>query len=454
MIITIDGPSGSGKSTVARMLAAKLKMVHLNSGMLYRIVATRYRQMNAVTETVDRDSIVECLEKMQLGFSLVGSRLLWMLDGEEVAKELLQQEGIGHLASEIAVFPQVRERVNRLQHEVALGYDVVVEGRDIGTNVFPNATVKFYLIADPRVRAERRFAELKILHPDVKYEFSEVLKDVLRRDERDISRKIAPLKKPLDAFEIDSTGFNIKQVIREMTFYVRRAQKRTVVRPFWLKLLGEGHSHGTLFYRICFSFSRLFFKCFFRLTVSGQENYPQGKAAIIAPNHLSFLDPPTVGVSCPQEVNFLAIDYLFRVPLFGACIRRLNCIPISGNVQDTTSIKNVIRSLAAGEQVMIFPEGTRNTEDRIAPLKRGVAVIATKVPCLIVPVLVKGTHEAWPRGRAFFKPFKHLHVAFGPPIDARLIVQEAGSAKEARERINHELQAALEALHAKHHCRK
>lgn len=452
MIITIDGPSGSGKSTVAQLIAKKLKILHINSGKIYRLIAFDLLCKKKPLENLSDDSLRTMIADIHLRWTVKNRVIHWTIDRKEIDHLSLYKDETSSLASKIAVFPSVRDKVNRLQNAIAETTSIVVEGRDIGTHVFPHAEVKFYLIADPKVRAMRRYQELLSYdHQSEKLSYENILQDVLARDKRDVHREIAPLKRPLDAYEVDSSKLSKKAVVKEMLFIIRRVQRSYKKHPIWEKLIGKGHSGGTFFYRLSFLFSKVIFHLFYRIQVHGLENYPFDKPAIIAPNHLSFLDPPVVGLCCPRQVFFLAQDYLFRIPILGFCIRRLNALPVTGSAQDATVIKLIIRTLAQKKHVMIFPEGSRSYKDEISPLKKGIGLIATKVDCWIVPTLIKGSFEAWPRGSWLIRPFKRIHVCFGKPFYAADLIKTASSSHEAREKIMSRLYEELVHLHGQFH---
>lgn len=169
------------------------------------------------------------------------------------------------------------------------------------------------------------------------------------------------------------------------------------------------------FYHFIIILARGTLRIFYRLRVYGKEHY-YDKRAIIAPNHASYLDPPMVAVSWPHEIHFLASDYLFRVPLFGALIRKLNSHPINREKADLASIKMICQLLNEDKQVLIFPEGTRTADGNLAPLKSGVAMIALRSKAAVVPAYVHGSYKAWNRNHWFPRPWGRAAVVFGSPI--------------------------------------
>ena len=170
-----------------------------------------------------------------------------------------------------------------------------------------------------------------------------------------------------------------------------------------------------IFYHFCRLAFLLIFKILYRHKTYGSENVPHGKA-IIAPNHVSFYDPPLIGASCPEEVHFLAKDVLFNNAILGPIIRNLNAFPVSGNASDLKTIKSLVKLLKTEEKVIIFPEGIRTYDGKLSTIKPGIARIAMRAEAPIVPTFIHGTFEIWPRQNKFPKPWGRTLCAFGAPI--------------------------------------
>lgn len=207
MIITIDGPAGAGKSTVARGLARRLDFEFLDTGAMYRTVA--WACLDRGVDLSDTDAVAKTARALSLKFA--GDRVL--CDGQDVTLAIRTGES-SEAASIVAAVPAVRNEMVRLQRDAAEGRNVVSEGRDQGTIVFPNADCKFFVTADPRERAVRRHAELIAKGQQVSLE--EVLQQIIERDERDQSRKIAPLIAPEDAVQVDTSVNGPDEIIREL----------------------------------------------------------------------------------------------------------------------------------------------------------------------------------------------------------------------------------------------
>lgn len=225
-IVAIDGPAGAGKSTLARKLAEKLGFTLVDTGALYRSVA--YAAKHAGIDFSDENGITAIAlglvrqRELVLGRGTAGQVKVW-LRGNDISEAIRTAE-VSLGASAVSAIPGVRAALLDWQRQAGENGGVVLEGRDIGTVVFPDAEVKFFLTATPEVRAKRRFTELRQKGHDVSYE--ETLADVMLRDRKDSERAVAPLRKADDAIVIDSSGREIDEVLDEMVGHVERAMKR------------------------------------------------------------------------------------------------------------------------------------------------------------------------------------------------------------------------------------
>jgi len=205
--IAVDGPVGSGKTTVALKLAQKLGFDFLSTGLMYRYVGLLAECKCKGVENL------ECLQRLVKGldFQLQGDRLL--VCGEPIGSEV-RSECAGELASKVAVLPEIRRVLTEHQRRLSEGRNIVIEGRDIGTVVLPDAEVKIFLVATAEERAKRKYEEMKAAGLEVSYE--EILKQIKERDQRDATREIAPLKPADDACIVDTTGKSVDQVVEEI----------------------------------------------------------------------------------------------------------------------------------------------------------------------------------------------------------------------------------------------
>ena len=213
-VIAIDGPSGAGKSTVAKIVAEKLGYFYLNTGAMYRAVALFLKQKG---KTPDDTITEEDLKGLDIDFDENGNIYL---NGENVSDKILTPE-ISKLASDFSKIPVVRKILTEQQRKIGSSRPSVLEGRDIGTVVFPDAKYKFFLDASAEERARRRYKQLKEKNPKMEISFEEILKQQKERDKQDSSRDIAPLKKADDAVYIDTTGMEIEDVVKKILKIVK-----------------------------------------------------------------------------------------------------------------------------------------------------------------------------------------------------------------------------------------
>jgi cytidylate kinase len=211
LIIAIDGPAGTGKSTVAKLLAARLGCLYLDTGALYRAVA--WKVSAAGINPSNRAAIERILSTSEVSIELRDGRTHVVMDGREPSQEMRTPE-ISQMASLISAIPAVRDWLLPVQRKAGAKDSVVAEGRDIGTRIFPQADVKFFLDADLDVRAARRYRELAAGGVGVSLE--QTRQEVQARDERDRSRDIAPLRPAEDAYVIDTSALDVDQVLDRM----------------------------------------------------------------------------------------------------------------------------------------------------------------------------------------------------------------------------------------------
>lgn len=217
-MITIDGPAGAGKSTVARELATRLGFRLVDTGAMYRAFALRVKETGLPPKTgPELNSLLD-----QTTVVLRGERVL--LNGRDVSEAIRRSE-VGELTSRLTTLRVVRDKVTPLQRQLAAAGGVVLEGRDTGSMVCPDAEVKFYLDASESVRARRRMRELE--ERGRRQSLAEVRNEIARRDRQDRGRKLAPLVVPKGAIVIDSTGKSVAQVVKLMLTEVRRIQCST-----------------------------------------------------------------------------------------------------------------------------------------------------------------------------------------------------------------------------------
>ena len=216
MIIAIDGPAATGKSTSAKLVSQKLGFTYLDTGAMYRCVTLLVLRNNI--EIKNQDHLASLLKNFQLDIKKNGKDHLFLLDGENVSKDIRSSDVTDNVSA-VSALPVVRKKLVSIQRKIADNQDSVVEGRDIGTVVFPNADVKFFIVADTLVRAKRRQLDLKRLGE--KKTIDSLIKEIRDRDNYDSQRKISPLTKAIDAIEVNTTNTTIDEQVNFMVNKVK-----------------------------------------------------------------------------------------------------------------------------------------------------------------------------------------------------------------------------------------
>ena len=214
--VAIDGPAGAGKSTIAKLVAKEKGYIYVDTGAMYRGLAIHF--LNRGIDPEDRDAVAEACRDAEVTIGYEDGVQQIYLNGENVTS-MLRTEETGNMASKTSAIPEVREKLLELQRSLAREKDVILDGRDIGTNILPDADVKIYLTASVETRARRRYDELREKGEDCSLE--EISRDIKERDERDMTREIAPLKKADDAVLVDSSDMTIQQVVDEICSHCR-----------------------------------------------------------------------------------------------------------------------------------------------------------------------------------------------------------------------------------------
>ena len=210
-MVTIDGPAGSGKSTIAKMIAKKYNFTYLDTGAMYRMIALYVIRHNIDLE--NKKEIEEMLKNVKL--DIQGNT--FYLNGEDVSEAIRTPE-VSKIVSPVAAIKEVRVKLVDMQREISFGKRIILDGRDMGTTVFPKADVKIFLIASPEIRAKRRLKEYD--EKGIAATYEEVLESIKERDYIDSTRKESPLVKAQDAHEIDSSKLNIDDVLKEISAYI------------------------------------------------------------------------------------------------------------------------------------------------------------------------------------------------------------------------------------------
>ena len=215
--IAIDGPAGAGKSSIAKALSKRLGYIYIDTGAMYRAVALFFVENNVSDGTDSR--IESLLEKLEISIKYEDGAQKVILNGEDITGKLRLEE-IGKLASKFSAIGSVREKLVALQRKLAQKENVVMDGRDIGTVVLPNADLKIYLSASSKVRAKRRYLEL-LEKGQTDLDINDIEDEIIKRDEADMNREISPLKQADDAYYLDSSDMTLEEVVSKILSMVK-----------------------------------------------------------------------------------------------------------------------------------------------------------------------------------------------------------------------------------------
>ncbi len=375
IIITIDGPSGSGKTTAAKLVAKKLNLNYCNSGNVYRAITYL-----ALSKNIDISSEKEIMKLFSEKEIVIKNDSVYFDDSD--ITPYFRNKDVSENVSTIASYKEIRDYVTNILRKQVKGNGIVMEGRDIGSFVFPDCPFKFYLDAGLSIRKERRLDD----------------SEIEERDKKDSSRLYAPLVRSKDSLLIKTDDIPSDMVSERIIEKVRFHFKKNYL------------------YFLASVILPLFFKIFLRLSVFGADNIPKQGPFMVASNHLSFLDPPVIGIAfSKRELHYFAKKELF-IPIFGWLISKLNAHPVDRSGFNKETIKNVIKILENGGAVLIFPEGTRGGK-KAEPGIGMITYLSNKnIRTPIIPVKVIGTDKALGRGEIIIKPRKTT-VIIGRPIE-------------------------------------
>lgn len=424
-VVAIDGPAGSGKGTVTEILAKKLKLNSIDTGAMYRCVTLAMIRNNVDISNIEK--VMEVLNNINIDLQKANNQLVVKLNGEDVSKEI-RENPVNKMVSKVSAIKEVREKLVDLQRKMAETQDVIMEGRDITTVVFPNADVKIYMDADLEERAKRRYAQNKAKNIECTYE--EVLEDMRQRDENDMNKPIGALKKADDAILVDSTNLTQKQVVKKIEKIIKNTKKVKKLEPriYWERPETKWKKFVRKFVK---GFLRTLYKITFRMEITGEENKTkagENGGYIICANHVNFLDAVAVVVFSKEKIRFIGKYDLARVGIIRWLEHLFDVIPIKRNTQDLEAMKRCLKALKNKEILGIFPEGTRKGMEKHQKVKNGAAFMAIKSGVPVVPVGISGE----------FKPFKKVYITYGEPIDMSKY-KIKGKEKEGQEQATKEI---------------
>ena len=398
-IVAIDGPAGTGKGTVTEILAKKMNLVNIDTGATYRCVALAMLNENIKLEELDK--IKELLKNINIELKNENGKQSVFLNGEDVTEQIRSKE-VSDFVSQVSSIKEVRLSMVDLQRKMAEGKDVIMEGRDIGTYVFPAADVKIYLDADLEERAKRRFKQNK--EKGINMTYVEVLENIKKRDENDKAKEIGALKVAHDAEVIDTTDKSIKQVVREITEIIKKKKKDIRLQAKIYKIRKDNAWKRFVRRIVKFVLSSLY-RIAYRIKINGQV--PEEGAYILCCNHINYLDAAALVLFNKRKLNFVAKEDLFTHGILMWLGHLFDAIPIKRDMQDIEAMKRCLKVLKNGELLGIFPEGTRKGMEKNLKAKNGAAYIAIKSKAKVIPVGIHGS----------FKPFTKVYVNYGQPLD-------------------------------------
>lgn len=211
-IVAIDGPAGSGKGTITSLVGKRMNLLNIDTGAMYRCISVYVLRNNIKLD--DKDAINKMLAEIKIDMKKENNVDKFYLNGEDVSG-IIREKEVNEIVSQVSHIPEVRAAMVKLQREMGNNLDIIMEGRDIGTNVFPNADVKIYLDATPEERANRRLKQNE--EKGIKASYEEVLANIIFRDHNDKTSDVAPLKQAEDAIYVDSTNLTIEEVVDKIS---------------------------------------------------------------------------------------------------------------------------------------------------------------------------------------------------------------------------------------------
>lgn len=400
-IVAIDGPAGTGKGTMAEILSKKYNLLNIDTGATYRCVTLEMLNKNIGMD--EEEKIAEMLKTINIELKLEDGKQKVFLNGEDVTEEI-RSKRVSEKVSPVSSIIQIRTAMTSLQRKMAQGKNVIMEGRDITTVVFPTADVKIYLDADVEVRAQRRFKQNQEKGIEMSYE--EILENIKKRDKNDMEKEVGALKVAPDAVVIDTTKMTVKQQADTMSKVIDKVLKNKKKESKIYSIRKETPWKKTE-RAVIKALIHAFYVVVYRIKKVNFENLPQEGPVIICANHLNYLDALGLVTAINRKVYFVAKEDLFNNGFFNWLAHIFDVIPIKRGMRDMDAMKRCLTILKNGEVLGIFPEGTRRGLERNIKVPNGTAYMAIKTNTQVVPVGIKGS----------FKPFTRVTLNFGKPID-------------------------------------
>ena len=395
--VSVDGGAASGKSTTSRAVAERFNLLHVDTGAYYRAVTHLCLQKGV--SPLEPAEVQALLGQGKIETEVSGRTALIRLHGRLTDEADLRRPEVTDHVSSFAALPEVRGFLVDFQRslvQVARDHGfrgLIMEGRDIGTVILPDADFKFFLEADTKTRELRRAREG---HKD----------SISERDRIDSGRKTAPLACADDAIRIDTSTLTLEEVVEKVCGIV--GGQAPPIKP-----VKEPES---LLYKLVRVLATLYFRCLHRTRIIGVENIPATGPFIIAAHHSSYYDPLLFGYPLPRPIFYFARRNLMRFKITAWLLPRLNTIPVDRDSADMGALKRVFNILKRGQGLILFPEGTRSPDGTVRAFKSGVGMIACRFQLPVIPARNFGAFEAFSKKSKFPRLGKALTVVYGEPI--------------------------------------
>ena len=395
--IAIDGPGGAGKSSLAKAVAQKMEIIYVDTGALYRTIG--YYMLNHGIDPTDSVAVANALGSFSLELTYVDGEQVILLDGVNV-KDYIRTPEMSMAASNVSAIKEVREYLLNTQRDIAKQNSVIMDGRDIGTVILPDAEVKIFLTASPEARAKRRYDELKAKGKEVSYE--QVYTEMVERDKNDSTRDIAPCVPAADAILLDNSTMTADETTEAVIEIIKKAQKKQK-KNFYMR------AHKVLATPIRF---------FTRTKTFGKENIPKEGGYLLCSNHIAARDVILLGATCPRQIKFVAKKELFNIPLLGTLMKALGAVKLDRGGNDVAAIRKSIEIIDCGEIVSIFPQGHRypGVDPSTTQIKNGAGMVAYRSGRDVIPVFIKTKNNKYGFLRRveihYGKPIKYSDLGF------------------------------------------
>lgn len=408
--VALDGPAGSGKSTVAKILAAEYNILYLDTGAMYRACAL-YALRSGISPK-DREAVDQIVAQLPVKVEYKdGTQHTYL--GDDDVSEAIRKNEVSLAASDIAVHPSVRNKMVELQREIAKTMSCVMDGRDIGSTVLPKAPFKFFVTADSKVRAQRRYKEL--LERGQQADFEKLHEEIVLRDKQDSEREFSPLKQAEDAVVIDTSNMTIKQAVAAIKKEIARKKKalkkqnskkakkqRSITVP--------ANKKGRHIMPLLSVLRVLVIPIFWLIMpfkLYGNKKVQDGPVLYIC-NHYRLFDVAYPACTTWEGIHYIAKKSVTKSKILGGITRRVGVIAANRDGNDARVLLDSLKCLKNGEKVCVYPEGTRNkTDAEFLPFKPGAAVLAIKAKVPVVPICIYKKQ----------KMFRLNHVIVGKPFE-------------------------------------